>query len=164
MGSIETFASTSGRVDSCFYVFRITKQKKKHIMKAAIATLLMILLVKPQFINASPVRAPNIECDLDPDLPGCDPSKPKPPPTTTTTPPINGACRCNGHLSPVADPEIKTIGECQIQHPNGKGFFCYVDVGGSCCEDVSDRYTNHCVNYSICKTDNAPGWRPSISG
>jgi len=44
-------------------------------MKAAIATLLMILLVNPQFINASPMPAPNdVECALDPSL--CDPSDP----------------------------------------------------------------------------------------
>merc|ERR1739848_532527 len=128
-------------------------------MKAAIATLLMILLVNPQFINASPVPAPNVwECLLEPSF--CDSTT-----TTTTTkpPPINNACRCNGHLSPVADPTYTFIGQCQVPHPNGKGLFCYVDVGSGCCEDVSTKYRNHCVNYSICKGPNAPGFQPSIS-
>jgi len=127
-------------------------------MKAAIATLLMILLVNPQFINASPVRAANIECVLDPGLPGCDPSKPKPPPIIP--PPTNGACRCNGHIS-----ETHTglkIGECNAKDGNN-GFFCYVNAGGSCCEGTSSRYTDKCLNYSICKNGNQP-WRPSISG
>merc|ERR1711971_306505 len=121
------------------------------IMKAAIATLLMILLVNPQFINASPMPAPNdVECALDPSL--CDPSDPKPPP-------INGACQCNGHLS-----ETHTglkIGECN-QKDGNKGFFCYVDAGGSCCEAESSRYTNYCLNYSICKGGDVQPWQPDI--
>lgn len=129
-------------------------------MKAAIATLLMILLVNPQFINASPVPAPNdVECALDPSL--CDPSDPsdpKPPPIIP--PPINGACRCNGHLS-----ETHTglkIGECN-QKDGNKGFFCYVNAG-TCCEGTSSRYTDKCLNYSICKSGNGPIWQAKLSG
>jgi len=132
-------------------------------MKAAIATLLMILLVNPQFINASPVPAPNdAECIIEPTY--CDPKPPTTTRTTTKPPPINNACQCNGHLSPVADPEIINVGECKIAHHNGKGFFCYVNVGEGCCEDVSKTYKNHCLNYSICKSGKGPVWQPSKSG
>merc|ERR1712106_1044557 len=113
------------------------------------------------------MQAPgDVECILDPALPGCDPSDPsdpKPPPIIPPPiipppiipPPINGACRCNGHLS-----ETHTglkIGECN-QKDGNKGFFCYVNAGGSCCEAESSRYTKYCLNYSICKGGNTPGW------
>ena len=124
-------------------------------MGATIATLLMILFVSPQFLNASPMPAPNeIECDLDPDL--CDSCKPSNPPKSTS----NNSCQCSGHIS-----ETNTglkIGECNSKKESqneGKGrFFCYIEATNSkCCEAESSRYTKYCLNYSICEDqENAP--------
>ena len=104
-------------------------------MKTAITTLLMILIVNPQFIDASPMPAPNIvECDLDPTLEGCNPS-------------AEPTCQCNGHTSNTHT-GLK-IGECN--HDAGSGFFCYIDADQTeCCEKESTRYTKYCVNYSAC--------------
>merc|ERR1712027_132817 len=111
------------------------QQHKTTIMKTAITTLLMILIVNPQFIDASPMPAPNIvECDLDPTLEGCNPS-------------AEPTCQCNGHLSNT-NTGLK-IGECN--HDAGSGFFCYIDADQTeCCEKESTRYTRYCVNYSAC--------------
>ena len=118
-------------------------------MKATIATLLMILFVSPQFLNASPMPASNeVECEFDPDL--CDSSKPSNPPRSTS----NNSCQCSGHLS-----ETHTglkIGECNSKKESqneGEGrFFCYIEATNSkCCEAESSRYTKYCLNYSICE-------------
>ena len=104
-------------------------------MKMAITTLLMILIVNPQFIDASPMPAPNNpECELDPTLEGCNPS-------------AEPTCQCNGHTSNTHT-GLK-IGECN--HDAGSGFFCYIDADQTeCCEKESTRYTKYCVNFSAC--------------
>ena len=104
-------------------------------MKAAITTLLMILIVNPQFMYASPMPAPNnVECDLDPTLEGCNT-------------PAEPTCQCNGHTSNTHT-GLK-IGECN--HDAGNGFFCYIDADKTeCCEKESTRYSKYCVNYSAC--------------
>ena len=113
----------------------LNSNNKTNIMKMAITTLLMILIVNPQFIDASPMPAPNNpECELDPTLEGCNPS-------------AEPTCQCNGHTSNTHT-GLK-IGECN--HDAGNGFFCYIDADKTeCCEKESTRYTKYCVNYSAC--------------
>jgi len=113
----------------------LNSNNKTTIMKTAITTLLMILIVNPQFIDASPMPAPNnVECDLDPTLEGCNT-------------PAEPTCQCNGHTSNTHT-GLK-IGECN--HDAGNGFFCYIDADKTeCCEKESTRYTKYCVNYSAC--------------
>ena len=44
------------------------------------------------------------------------------------------------------------IGNCQIPDTSEK-YFCYVQKGnnGRCCEANSDKFTNFCINYSLCQ-------------
>ena len=114
-------------------------------MKAAITTLLMILIVNPQSMYASPMPAPNnVECDLDPTLEGCNT-------------PAEPTCQCNGHTS-ITHTGLK-IGECN--HDAGSGFFCYIDADQTeCCEKESTRYAKYCVNFSACSNHQ---WNPHKS-
>ena len=44
------------------------------------------------------------------------------------------------------------IGNCQIPDTS-ENYFCYVQKGsdGRCCEANSDKFTNFCINYSLCQ-------------
>merc|ERR1712062_214705 len=123
MGSVKTRSPlrTLTYQKICLQSYLWISNNKKTIMKAAITTLLMILIVNPQFIDASPMPAPNNpDCELDPTLEGCNPS-------------AEPTCQCNGHTSNTHT-GLK-IGECN--HDAGNGFFCYIDADQTeCCERI----------------------------